>query len=195
MDHHPIHFGCVRYGSSEKMKWPTSNSNPCAQIQVSTWTLSFHRFSRHGSIRHFYRTMLESDRISYSNSDSDRSVTSQLIQQSICNSWSTAYNEAMSMVHLLSDSHAPSSIVQQVAKLQTKGVQTRRNLKGVRLCEEFTQYENLLHRTLFEGESVYGKRHRHDGVQFRSGDDIIIGLIEAEFAYYKLGLPAKISWC
>lgn len=71
------------------------------------------------------------------------------------------------------------------------GVRTWRLLKSVRRSNTVSNY-NLLHKTVFDSQIVYGHPNRHVAVGFRQNNIELVGIIDGILAYNSPEIPSHL---
>lgn len=131
------------------------------------------------------------DNKSYTDSDSDRFVSSPPVSVLLTKICSISLLGAIVLINKQYGTYLVAYIIHNILKLESNGVRTWGLLKRFRLCSQVRHYNSLLHRALFAGETVYGKRDRRDAVLFSSGIITTIVVIEAVFTHYHHNLSVS----
>lgn len=183
VDHHFIHLGCFRRGSSEENEtaykdWkgfttqaPRHNVTPVVKNMGSLDRSS----GRH--CRHWFGHA--------------SSAGCQTNSFHISHWFSSASSGSIAFVNTLSFINPQNVIVQRILLQELNVLRSLRCLIWIQICPHVRYFNTFLYISLFAGSILYGKRDRHDGVLFCNGNINNIWVLEAIFQYYQPIFPAS----
>lgn len=174
---HVTSMGCIRRGSSEENEM-IHKEFKCL------FTATNKRLEYMGPqlLNHWNNhTVLHGELLDYhSDSDDENSTSDNDVIN--WNRWMQDKSNAISLIQTLSGSCLLTDMQSQLLCMSGCSAPSWRLLKRACIQPCSPHYNNLMHRSVFGGKSVYGKAHRHDGVKYKFNGRELVGLVDSVFA-------------